>query len=785
VKISKIYISAFGGLKDYTLELSDGFNCIFGENENGKSTVSAFIKMMFYGSGRTVKQISKNPRLKYTPWSGDAMGGRIYFEHSGYNYCLEREFKKSDSTDKITLRNLDLGSSETVESNVGKRFFGLEEAAFERSIFISQAGIFDTNDDANGEIATRLSNIASTGDETTSYQQIVNRINDAQLKLKTPRHVGDCDKAIAELEQLQTELSKAESSAILRQELTEKIKQLKIKLSETKKAYDSVKKTVDNENDLRLSQKMREYLATKQELDELTKGITLSDSSTADELFLSKVRFCLSKLSAEKTRTEEKSNEVSTLERSIEISENKSGNATPERLDELKQKIDTLQKQREDICGRLSETDNEIKAAEEILENAKNAKKAFNPLLLAVGLVAVISGAVLFFVLSAIPAVIAAVLGALFIVLAFIIRPADSAKRVKAELELSELRSKQASFETKQASILAAIASETTEIQMISAALHTDKALLEQKKSELADKKETLAQQKQKLQAAQNDLFNLIERFCDSHDITEIEAAVEELAQKSETVKNIKLRLKYLSRDLNNISYEEAEEKLKQTENKDNVSDADFEAAKQKLDELNQLGINLSGELSAAATELKAQLEKAVDPETLSKRITELKQKIAEQEKFYNAAQLAKQVLEESFGEVRRGYGSVLEDKTLEIFSGITSGRYRNINISKSMELEAESSSTFGTHSIEYLSQGTVDQAYLSLRLAVASLISNETPLPIFLDDVLAQYDDKRCKMALTFLKEFSSNSQVTLFTCHNSTYETAKILGAECKNLK
>jgi len=228
VKISKIYISAFGGLKDYTLELSDGFNCIFGENENGKSTVSAFIKMMFYGSGRTVKQISKNPRLKYTPWSGDAMGGRIYFEHSGYNYCLEREFKKSDSTDKITLRNLDLGSSETVESNVGKRFFGLEEAAFERSIFISQAGIFDTNDDANGEIATRLSNIASTGDETTSYQQIVNRINDAQLKLKTPRHVGDCDKAIAELEQLQTELSKAESSAILRQELTEKIKQLKI-----------------------------------------------------------------------------------------------------------------------------------------------------------------------------------------------------------------------------------------------------------------------------------------------------------------------------------------------------------------------------------------------------------------------------------------------------------------------------------------------------------------------------------------------------------------------------
>ena len=55
MKINKIYISAFGGLKDFTLELNDGLNVIYGDNEDGKSTVAAFIKAMFFGTGRNSK----------------------------------------------------------------------------------------------------------------------------------------------------------------------------------------------------------------------------------------------------------------------------------------------------------------------------------------------------------------------------------------------------------------------------------------------------------------------------------------------------------------------------------------------------------------------------------------------------------------------------------------------------------------------------------------------------------------------------------------------------------
>ena len=47
MKLNKIYISAFGGLKDFTLNLNDGLNVIFGNNEDGKTTVATFIKCMF------------------------------------------------------------------------------------------------------------------------------------------------------------------------------------------------------------------------------------------------------------------------------------------------------------------------------------------------------------------------------------------------------------------------------------------------------------------------------------------------------------------------------------------------------------------------------------------------------------------------------------------------------------------------------------------------------------------------------------------------------------------
>lgn len=160
-----------------------------------------------------------------------------------------------------------------------------------------------------------------------------------------------------------------------------------------------------------------------------------------------------------------------------------------------------------------------------------------------------------------------------------------------------------------------------------------------------------------------------------------------------------------------------------------------------------------------------------------------LNEKASAQKLIYDATQIALSELHESFAEVRRGYGSALEKKTLEIFAKLTGGRYKAVEISKNLEIKVEESGVFGTRELDYLSAGTSDQAYLSLRLAMSQLICEE-PMPIMLDDVLCQYDDRRTDEATAFLNEYSNGHQTILFTCHGTVRESAEKNGAEIINM-
>ena len=61
-------------------------------------------------------------------------------------------------------------------------------------------------------------------------------------------------------------------------------------------------------------------------------------------------------------------------------------------------------------------------------------------------------------------------------------------------------------------------------------------------------------------------------------------------------------------------------------------------------------------------------------------------------------------------------------------------------------------------------SDGTVDQLYLALRLAVAEELTPEAPL--VLDDALVRFDDTRLACALHIIRETAEQKQVILFTC-------------------
>ena len=49
MKIRELGLKHFGKFSDRTIQIEDGINILYGENESGKSTLHTFIKSMFFG----------------------------------------------------------------------------------------------------------------------------------------------------------------------------------------------------------------------------------------------------------------------------------------------------------------------------------------------------------------------------------------------------------------------------------------------------------------------------------------------------------------------------------------------------------------------------------------------------------------------------------------------------------------------------------------------------------------------------------------------------------------
>ena len=291
MKIKRVYIAAFGGLKNKTVDFEDGFNVIYGENENGKTTVMTFIKMKFYGSERGSSALAKNPRKKYAPWSGERAAGSIDFEHGGRSYRLEREFGKTNSSDKITLPDMSAGTRESLSGDVGSRFFGLSAAAFERSVFVGQFGKSESDASAESEINSKLSNMVTTGDESVSFNTVSDRLQKARLSLisKSGR-AGECDKNKKRLALLNDELEKAEHVYERHAEYRKNADRIKATLEKETERAAYLKAKIDAEQDIRSAAKLKEMLETKEELEKAKEELRLADGGVIDDLYVGKVK---------------------------------------------------------------------------------------------------------------------------------------------------------------------------------------------------------------------------------------------------------------------------------------------------------------------------------------------------------------------------------------------------------------------------------------------------------------------------------------------------------------
>ncbi len=124
----------------------------------------------------------------------------------------------------------------------------------------------------------------------------------------------------------------------------------------------------------------------------------------------------------------------------------------------------------------------------------------------------------------------------------------------------------------------------------------------------------------------------------------------------------------------------------------------------------------------------------------------------------------------------RRHQGSIL-DRASAVFSSLTRGAFDGLladHDGQSHILAAVRGHDL-LH-VDQLSDGTVDQLYLALRLAGIEhhLDRSREPLPVVLDDILVNFDDDRAAAAISALARLGERTQVILFTHHRHVAEIA-----------
>ena len=130
MKLISCSIENFGKLNEYERNFSEGITVFLERNAWGKSTLAAFIKVMFFGfAGESKKLLADREREKYRPWNKGTYGGKIVFETGGKRYILQRTFGAKEKDDSAELYDAatNLPSKDFSCDNIGETLFGLDD----------------------------------------------------------------------------------------------------------------------------------------------------------------------------------------------------------------------------------------------------------------------------------------------------------------------------------------------------------------------------------------------------------------------------------------------------------------------------------------------------------------------------------------------------------------------------------------------------------------------------------------------------------------------------------
>lgn len=865
--ISKIHLEDFGKFSNGEINLDEGLNCVYGKNEDGKSTVKGFVSYIFSSLHQPYSYDKISDKYKrYKPFHSDEFKGHLLcedlFENSSATYKIFQDFT---SMTKPIVTSEDGSSVDVTKDKVN--VIGFHELQGEKSKDLLLDILNKIEDLKNSnlygihakEVFSNVDNISVDYKSEISYTKVVEELREIDEFLSSYQSTYDSYKRYskemyhlkASIEELKLDIERNESRAIndsrsslvslyeTVQSINDKIKAYGEELEELErfkamdiaqaegeltkqKEVDSVAITIDEKKEEfvvlgQRAQKIafgRDYkkihrLTESEDIKLARENVQKLKEQHGEVEHLKQTIDDFKELKSSSTRNREE------IERENEIAEVAKAYFKYVNISEWGKTIVTKLKELEE--GRPDNT-----GEEELLAKKRKFRGLF-----AILIVAIVVFSLLFVFADFLPLIALPILGFVAIGITGLsyAKNNDAIERVHAEYKTYELELKRyeemkveneeklvrivkdhdcrseddffemyystkdihANFEEFESKIVK-MSSQLEKVEVGLKMTHKRIEEIENSYSlelvHLLDKpnqlrsrlEEYINESKEyvmiyeKRQSLQEEIAEMDSK---SKLVTEkIEVSAEEIEEKSQAYQLAKYEHERLVRlkeeNLKGVSEEQLEQFVVNLEANPDIEPIIISA---QAEELYKMSRGLKASLiskTEALSNLKLNLDK---DDSYLRKAKNLKRKQGvlqdKMSKYLVKDQIVtktSKILRGSSVDISTNITDTVEHKIGEIIYKITQ-KYSSVRFNDEMALEFFEKDLEEWKSVDDLSVGTIDQIYISLRLAIVELTDGYNDFPLIFDDSFVQYDKKRLTRIIEYLA--TMNRQVIILTCH------------------
>ncbi len=739
--------ASFGKLANETITLTDGLNVLYAPNEGGKSTWVNFIRAMLYGI--PTKERDKADYLaeknRFQPWGGLPLEGSMKITHHGQHIILRRGPKGAVPFGFFEAVYEDSGEPVPylTAQGCGEELLGVPRGLFERSAFVSQGAHAISS---SPELEERIAALVSTGEEI-SHTVVESRLK-SWLNRRRHNKTGIIPALEQESEVLRHSLDRQSNSLqaysqgqmeldYLQQQETSMQQQLTQQQSELASAFQAQQQAKQQQWEERYQKAQAEFATAEQDL----KTARLMEKGLPSREALQQGQLDLATLNSLKAPMQE---------------------ATAQ-LEEEQKRHQALDAQQEAACtgpfGNLS--------PQEALQRAHQAERTWDDLKPTKGLLV---GGILVLLLALVCGTYAALDFLSLLPSTIPTLPVDFyvVGGVASGLLLLSIllfavggqknRRKKISRKALLARFHVATPEEISPLALIYGENHSRWLAGEQS---LHNAQSTLFNLNQQQELLTKRLYELVHTFePQATTLFGVSAALSRGLTWEDRCKAAALRYESAKKLLESLPTPEQwaaqmNSGLPTPTAEMTQLAAQLEAIAQEKHRVQERLAHMEGERSALG-----------DPHQFRATLNTLEETLTQRQQEHRALGLAMEVLSEANGELQARFSPHLNASASKFLAALTGEVYTSATLPRTFEPTAKQEGATLPRRALTLSQGTNDQLYLAVRLAICEVLL--TPqVPLVLDDVLTAFDDSRASLALALLQKLGQERQIILFSCH------------------